>query len=124
MPGGARDNAFAGRRKTGGLDAQFHAGPFDLSGEYLRAEFQPLDRIPSASFDSDGWYAQAAYFAIPKALQAVVKYDDFDPNLGIAANSTRTWTLGANYFLKADDLKLQFDYLITDIDGHRRKTES
>jgi len=46
-----------------------------------------------------------------------VKYDDFDPNLSLDANSTNTWTFGANWYLKADDIKLQFDYLITDIDG-------
>lgn len=35
----------------------------------------------------------------------------------VAGNSTHTWTLGANYFLKADDIKLQFNYLLSDIDG-------
>ena len=43
--------------------------------------------------------------------------DTFDPNVSLAGNSTKTWTLGANWFLKADDIKLQFDYLISDIDG-------
>jgi phosphate-selective porin len=54
---------------------------------------------------------------VPKTLQAVVKYDDFDPNVSVINNSTNTWTLGANWFLKSDDIKLQFDYLISDIDG-------
>ena len=123
IPGGTRDNIFAGRRKAGGLDAQVHAGPFDLWAEYLQARFKPSDRLPSGSFDSDGWYVQAAYFAIPKTLQAVVKYDDFDPNANVNSNSTRTWTLGANYFLKADDIKLQLDYLISDLDGQPSKNK-
>ncbi len=123
VPGGTKDNIFAGRRKAGGLDTQLHAGPFDLWVEYLRARFKPLDRVPSSDFDAAGWYAQAACFVIPKQLQAVVKYEDFDPNLNLSANSTRTWTLGANYFLKADDLKLQCDYLITDIDGQPAKNK-
>lgn len=117
VPGGTKDNTFAGRRKAGGLDLQLHRGGLDLWAEYLRARFKPGDALPSGSFDSDGWYVQAAYFAIPKDLQAVVKYDMFDPNATIGADSTRTWTLGANYYIKGDDLKLQFDYLLTDIDG-------
>ena len=123
VPGGTKDNIFTGRRKAGGLDTQFHAGPFDLWVEYLRARFKPLDRIPSTSFDSAGWYAQAGWFLVPKQLQAVARYDDFDPNVLIAANSTRTWTLGGNWFLKADDIKLQFDYLISDIDGQPAKNK-
>lgn len=45
------------------------------------------------------------------------KYDCFDPNRNIATNSTRTRTLGANHLLKADDIKLQLNYLVSDIDG-------
>jgi len=123
VPGGAKDNTFAGRRKAGGLDTQLHVGQFDLWVEYLRARFKAADLIPSRSFDTDGWYAQAAYFVIPKDLQAVVKFDEFDPNLNIAGNTTTTWTLGLNYFLKGDDLKLQLDYLISDIDGQPSKNE-
>ena len=117
VPGGTRDNTFTGRRKAGGLDTQFRVGPLDLSIEYLRARFKATDAIPARSFDAAGWYAQAAYFVLPKTLQAIVKYDDFDPNLSLALNSTRTWTLGGNWFLKSDDLKLQFNYLLTDLDG-------
>jgi len=29
----------------------------------------------------------------------------------------------ANYFLKADDIKLQFNYLISDIDGQPSKSK-
>jgi len=36
---------------------------------------------------------------------------------------TSTWTLGANWFLKADDIKLQFNYLITAIDGAPGKSK-
>jgi phosphate-selective porin OprO and OprP len=121
VPGGTKDNIFAGRRTAGGLDTQFHTGPLDLWVEYLRARFEATDRIPSRSFDTDGWYIQAAYFVIPKDLQALVKYDRFDPNLNLADNSTRTWTFGLSYFLKGDDLKLQLNYLVSDIDGQPSK---
>jgi len=116
-PTGAKNNTFTGRRKAGGLDTQLHLGALDLWAEYLRARFKPLNRIPAASFDSAGWYVQAACFVVPKEMQVVVKYDTFDPNVSRAGYATRTWTLGANWLLKSDDIKLQFDYLITDIDG-------
>lgn len=54
---------------------------------------------------------------IPKMLQAVMKYDTFDPNLALGFNSTSMWTFGTNWYLKGDDLKLQVDYLFTDIGG-------
>ncbi|MEO7411964.1 MAG: porin [Opitutaceae bacterium] len=123
VPGGSRDNIFTGRRQAGGLDTQFHFGAFDLWAEYLHARFKPLDAIPARSFDADGWYLQAAWFAVPKVLQAVVKYDEFDPNLSLNNNGTRTWTFGANWFLKADDIKLQFNYLLFDLDGVPARSE-
>ena len=123
VPGGTRDNTFTGRRKAGGLDTQLHVGPFDLWVEYLRARYKTANGIPSRSFDADGWYAQAGYFVLPKTLQAVVKFEDFDPNVSVFNNSTNTWTLGANWYLKADDIKLQFDYLMTDIDGVATKNK-
>ena len=123
VPGGTKDNTLTGRRKGGGLDAQLHLGGLDLWAEYLRVRFKPANFIPARSFDADGWYVQAAYFVVPKTLQAVVKYDDFDPNLSLLNNSTRPWTLGGNWFLKANDIKLQFDYLISDIDGIAAKNK-
>lgn len=123
VPGGTKDNIFAGRRKAGGLDTQLHVGRFDFWAEYLHERFKPTDRIPSRSFDTDGWYVQAAYFMIPKELQAVIKYDAFDPNVNISTNSTRTWTLGTNYFFKGDDIKLQLNYLLSDIDGQTAKNK-
>lgn len=123
VPGGTRDNIFTGRRRAGGLDTQLHLGGLDLWVECLRERFQPVSAVPARSFDAAGWYAQAAYFVVPKTLQAVLKFDDFDPNASLGNNSTNTWTLGANWYLKADDLKLQFDYLLTDIDGVAAKNK-
>ncbi len=121
VPGGAADSIFAGRRRAGGLDTQFHAGRFDLMAEYLRVRFEPRGGVPAGSFEAEGWYAQAAWFVLPKRLQSVVKCDFFDPNRAIDANSTRTWTFGVNCLLKGDDLKLQCDYLLSDIDARPAK---
>ena len=48
--------------------------------------------------------------------QRPVRYETFDPNEIRANNETQTWTLGVNWLLKGDDLKLQLDYLLTHLD--------
>ncbi len=116
-PGGAFDNTFAGRRIGGGLDTQLHLGPLELWLEYLRTRFEPSNAIPLRRFDADGGYLLATLFLLPKQLQAVLRYDLYDPSLDVADNRTRTWSIGANWFIKDDDLKLQFDYLLIDLDG-------
>ncbi len=117
VPGGAKDNIFTGSRLGEGVDTQLHLGRLDLWAEYLRTRFRPTDQIPYATFASDGWDAQLSFFLVPKELQSVLKYDTFDPDLKVSANSTSTWTLGLNWFLKGDDLKVQLDYLRTHVDG-------
>lgn len=111
------DNIFAGERTGVGFDTQFHLGEFELWLEYLRARLRPASGIPSGSFDSDGFYVQASYYVVPQKLQFVFKYDTFDPDRGIAGNSTDTWTVGVNYYIRGNDLKLQLDYLLVDAAG-------
>ena len=109
-----RDNLFTGKHKGWGLDSQLQLGRFDVWGEYLRARFEPVSRRPRPTLESDGWYAQAGWFAIPKKLQLVAKYDTFDPNRDAVDDDTNTVTLGVNYLVRGDDIKLQADYLRAD----------
>ncbi len=110
----ARDNTFTGQRSGLGADTQLRFGLFDLWAEYLRSNFeQSLGR----DSDAEGAYVQGTYYVIPKTLQALVKFDCFDPNVDIDGNTTETWTFGVNYYLKGDDLKLQLNYLLSDIPG-------
>jgi phosphate-selective porin OprO and OprP len=109
----ARDDLFAGRRRAYGADGQLRAGPFELWAEYLRETLEPRDALPAATVRADGWYAEATWFAVPRRLQVVAKYDTFDPNRDAHSADTRTWTAGLNYFVRGDHLKLQIDYLRT-----------
>ncbi len=111
------DNVFSGDRRGAGFDSQLHAGPFDLWVEVLKARFEPTDDLPFDRFDAQGWYAQGACFLVPRKLQLVLKYDTFDPDDRIDGDSTDTWTLGVNYFVKGDDLKLALNYLRDDPEG-------
>jgi phosphate-selective porin len=108
-----KDGLFTGRRNAYGVDSQLVSGPFELWGEYLNVRFEPDSKVPRPRFNANGWYAQASYYAVPKRLQIVVKYETFDPNDQKDADDTRTTTLGLNYYIKGHDLKVMINYLRT-----------
>jgi phosphate-selective porin OprO and OprP len=56
---------------------------------------------------------QTVYTVGPK-IQAVLKYETFNPITELNNLSTDTWTLGFNYLFKGDDLKFMVNYLSTD----------
>ena len=120
---GLTGNSLNGRRFGTGADTQFHAGRFDLWLEYLRGDYTPLNDVPSSQLDAQGGYVQAAYFLIPKKLQPVLKYDFFDPDSGLDNTNVNTLTTGLNYYIKGDDLKLQFNYLFSDPTGQPNDTQ-
>jgi phosphate-selective porin OprO/OprP len=112
-----RDNLFSGERRGLGLDTQLVAGPFELWAEVLSVRWSPESRRPRTHLDSDGWYVQASWYAVPKRVQVVGKYETFDPDSKADGDDTDTVTLGINGYLKGHDLKLMLDYLRTDAAG-------
>jgi phosphate-selective porin len=112
----AIDGVFSGYRRGAGADTQFHLGPFDLWAEYLWARFEPQNNLPTAAIEGQGWYVQGSYYIVPK-LQAVAKFETFDPARAVKGDSTDIWTLGLNYYLKGHDLKIQLNYLLYDAPG-------
>ena len=100
---GFNNNTFAGHRQAWGVDTQLTAGPLEVWGEILRARFDPAT---GATRDLNSWYLAGAWSLTPK-LQAVAMLDTLD---GPAGN-LKTWTLGANYFIKGHDLKLQLNLM-------------
>jgi phosphate-selective porin OprO/OprP len=111
------DGIFTGVRKGAAADTQFRWGPVDIWLEYFLVNFDPDNGIPARDFNSEGYYAQAGYFLWKDKLQALVKYESFDPNVDKRGNTTDTWTFGMNYYIKGDDLKLQLNYLLFDAAG-------
>ena len=110
-------NLFTGTRTMSGVDAQWTHGPLELSAEWLHGTFKPLSGVPSASFTAEGWHATATFFLVPGKLQAVLREEQFDPNTSMGGNTIRTFTLGLNYSLKGDDIKLLLDYLDGQVPG-------
>jgi hypothetical protein len=113
----AKDNIFTGRRRGIGFDAQAEIGPAEVWGEYLRDTFQPVSRVPSGSLESDGWYAQATYYLIPNKLQLAERLETFDPSDVAAHDATRSLISGVNWYIKGHDLKLQLDWMRSNVSG-------
>lgn len=77
-------------RTRAGIEAAFNLGPWSLTGEFISGK----DDLVSRS----GWYLQGGYFVLPGKLQAVVKWDTYDPNRDVSDNRTDLFTLAANWF--------------------------
>src|SRR5882724_11511196 len=105
----------ADERTAWSVDAWFNLGPFDLIGEYLQEKVHGLTLngepgIPD--FTTNGYYITAAYFLIPKKLQAAVRWEDLNP--GQRGNDgIQSITGGLNYYIHGDDLKLMINYIHT-----------
>jgi phosphate-selective porin OprO/OprP len=105
---GFTGNLFTGHHRAWGVDGQWTHGRFDLFGEYLHSTFTPAG---GAKFEAEGWQATAAYYLVPARVQALVRHEQFDPNTTLGGNTTRSWTLGLNYLIKGEDLRLMVDYI-------------
>lgn len=59
---------------------------------------------------SQGLFVTAAYH-LTKKLELLARYDQFDPDREIRNNNQKEFTLGTNYYLKGQALKLIFNYV-------------
>ena len=104
-----------GRRSSYSFDASLQLGRFDLRAEYLHADIDGrfINGVaPIADFDVSGYYIQGSYFVIPKKLQAVVKWESFDPGQ-VANDDISSITGGVNYYIRGDGIKLMANYVHT-----------
>jgi phosphate-selective porin OprO and OprP len=106
----------ADERTAWSLDAWINVGPFDLIGEYLAEDVDGrtvVGKAPGfANFDPSGWYVQGSYFIIPKKLQAVVKWEELDPDQ-LNDDGIHSITGGLNYYIHGDSIKLMANYVHT-----------
>ncbi len=111
---GFAGNLFTGERSAWGVDGLWHHGPLDLSAEWLHNTFKPAG---AAEFEAEGWSATAAYYLVPARVQGVLRHEEFDPNTGVGGNTSRSWTVGLNYLIKGEDLRLMVDYIYGQVPG-------
>src|SRR5437762_4739031 len=106
----------ADERTAWSVDTWFNLGSFDLIGEYFQEKVngRTVNGMPPgfADFTTNGYYITAAYFLIPKKLQAAVRWEDLHPGQ-MGNDGIHSITGGLNYYIHGDDLKLMINYIHT-----------
>lgn len=71
---------------------------------------------------SQGLFWTVAYH-VTKKWEVLARYDQFDPDRTVSNNNQREYTLGTNYYVKGQALKLIFNYIYCQndnkVDSHR-----
>jgi len=89
------------------------------AAEYLRGNAVPIafgvnsttnNPIVLNGRDVQGYYGTLGYYFTPK-LQGLFRYDNFDTNRDLGGSKLRDYTLGANYYLKGNEAKVQFNII-------------
>lgn len=106
----------------GGIDGGHRDDNFFVTGAYIGYEYKKF----SAEFEwahasgyngyyghsrkhASGFYTTIGYM-LTKKLQILACYDQFDPDRNIAGNNKREYTLGLNYFIKGQALRVILNY--------------
>lgn len=129
-PLGKTDGKYGKLKVGGGLQGGHRDTNYCVTGAYVGWEYKKLllnfewanangYNGPSGvqtDKHASGFYTTLAYRVTPK-LQALLRYDEFDPNHNISGNNKREYTAGINYFIKGQGLKLIFNYVFCQNDA-------
>jgi phosphate-selective porin len=98
--------AFEGYSDSTGIDGQaiYKGKRWTARAEYI------LEHNRRTDIHARGWYALAAYGAIPRRVQLVGRVQEFDPSDRVATDRSTGYLLGAQYFMRGDDFKILADY--------------
>jgi len=88
------------KRERIGVELNYKAGAFGLKGEGIEAYDAGIRKL--------GWYLQPSLFLTP-ALQALMRFEEWDPDIDLAGNRQTVTTLGVNAFFNPET-KLQINY--------------
>jgi len=81
------------KRDRTGLEAAFNYSDFMVKAEYIKA----WDGVKTAC----GWYVTGGYFALPKKLQLILRFDSYDKSLQAEGDRSDLIVLGCNWFFSA-----------------------
>jgi len=97
-----------------GVDLFFNMGAFTAQAEYdMYTQDTDAD---SSDIDGSGFYVQAGFLVIPK-LEIVARYQEVDPS-NLALFDKLKWTsIGLNYYLHSQKLKIAADYTFKKEEG-------
>ena len=89
------------KRIRWGAEMALNYDLFSVKGEYIRGqEGSPQLSHPQGGdgiTTHEGWYGQAAFFVLPHRLQAVFRYDSYDPNTAKTRVISTYYDFGVNY---------------------------
>lgn len=121
----AKTNGKYGKLVAGGgiVSGEKHSTDYFTAGAYIGYEYKKLWlRAEYANANGSnggdgltkkkrqGWYVTLGYH-ITKKLEAIIRYDEFDPDKQIRNNNMREYTAGINYYIKGQALKLILNYV-------------
>jgi Phosphate-selective porin len=95
-------------RNRWGAELGYEWNGLSLHSEYLKGKDNDITR--------SGYYVQAAYYILPQKLQALAKYDSYDPNKDKTGDVSTLYTIGVNY-LFSPNAKLQVAYAFKQEEG-------
>ena len=101
---------FSGRDTRANLQASADFSPVSFRSEYFYAWFDP-NRAPLVEVRASGFYVQGAVGFCHK-FQGVAKYEGFNPDRAVRNKYDLRWTtLGLNWFIRQDRIRLGADYV-------------
>lgn len=112
MDAGHRDNNFC----VVGAHIQYDYKRFMANFEWAQANGYNGPSGFSTDKHASGFYATLGYM-LTKKLQIIARYDEFDPNREISNNNQREYTVGLNYFIKGQGLRLILNYVFCQNDA-------
>ena len=129
-PLGKTDGKYGKLKLGGGLQSGDRNCDYTVTGAYVGYEYKKLllnfEWADANGYNgpigyavdkhATGFYSTLAYRLTPK-LQALIRYDEFDPNKDIANNRKKEYVAGLNYFIKGQALKLMMNYVFCQNEG-------
>ena len=127
----AKTDGKYGNLKMGfGIDGGHRTENFFVTGAYIGYEYkrfmanfewaQANGYNGPSGFSStnhaSGFYTTLGYM-LTKKLQLLARYDEYDPNREISHNNKREFSLGLNYFIKGQGLRLIMNYIFCQNDA-------
>jgi phosphate-selective porin OprO/OprP len=101
--------------ESGSADVQFKWMGLSVQAEYFFGHAE--GDTSGARLRANGWYGQAGYFVVPSKVDLAVRYSVVDYNQGAPHNENSVVTAAADWYIKRNNVKLQFDYSRT----HRQR---
>lgn len=88
-----------------GADVFFNAGRFTAQAEYGQYD----QDTATDDVVGKGWYAQAGYLVRPR-IELTARYQELDPTSAESDDRLQWTSVGANFYIRDHNLKVQTDY--------------